>query len=313
LKKNKFEFKKLTFFILFFCAFINAKPQQIISENWGLNAGISISYGTHIKQVGLFFRTYLVFNKNLQWNNDLRLCYFFRNIGPKKSHTEIQISTGLLFGYGNTKVPETFFINKISNQTHYQNSVAYAYNGYFNTIKTSQQTGTIGLGFNSIHINLENDLFAKASLDRFRTGSLQVTYQKENLRLSITHQMWTGKLGKPIYDSLYPNTNGYLDTTNAVYPFLSHGILCASADFVEKYYFQQFRGAIGIDADQLRHVVQNKLMHDELYLPKKLRSHNNHHFPMIDTKDEFYLFKPSQKIRKPKLFTQFYLNPEAIE
>jgi hypothetical protein len=311
LKKDKFEFKKLTLFILFFCFFINAKPQQIISDNWGFNTGLGISFGTHIKKVSLFFRTYLV-SKNLQWNNDLQLNYYFKNIGPKKSHPEIQFSSCLLVGYGKKKIPETFFINKISNQTYFQNAFAYSYNVYFNTINTSQQTGTVGFQFNSISVNFENDLLAKASIDRFRTGSIQIAFQKQNYRLAITHQMWTGKLGKPVYDSLYPFPNGYLDTINSVYPFISHGILYACGDFVERNYFQQFRGAVGVDADQLRHVVQNKFMHDELYLPKKWRSHNNHHFPMIDTNGEFYLFKPSQKIRKPKLFTQFYLNPEAI-
>jgi len=313
LKKNNFRFKKLSFIILFFCFYFKGNSQQYISENYGLNAGLSISYGTHVKQVGLFFRTYIVLNKNIQWNNDLRLSYFIRNIGPKKSHPEIQFSTGLLFGYGKTKVPETFFINKISNQTQYQNSVAYAFNVYLNKVNTSQQTGTIALGFNSINFNLENDLLAKASLDRFRTGTIQVTYHKENLRYSITHRMWTGKLGRPVYDSLYKSKNGYLDTTNAVYPYLSHGIIFLSADYVEKDYFQQFRGAIGIDADQLRHIVQNKLMHDELYIPKKWRSNNNHHFPMIDDTGNFYLFKPNQKIRKPKFFAQFYLNPDVME
>lgn len=289
------------------------KSQLVKKDNFGLNAGVTITYGTHVKQAGIFLRTYVVFNENIQWNNDLRLSYYFQNIGPKKSHPEFQVSFGLLVGYGKKKTPETVFINKLSNQTCYQNAFAYSYNTYFNTINTSQQTGTIGFLFNSISVNFENDLLAKASIDRFRTGSIQIAYQKQNYRVAVTHRMWTGKLGRPVYDSIYPFPNGYLDTTNAVYPFISHGLLAASADFVESNYFQQFRGTIGIDADQLRHVIQNRLMHDELYLPKKWRGNNNHHFPMIDNKGEYYLFKPDQKIRAAKFFAGIHFNPDIIE
>ena len=73
------------------------------------------------------------------------------------------------------------------------------------------------------------------------------------------------------------------------------------------------RGGIGVDAEQIRHAVQNRYMHDELFLPKKWRDKNNHHFPMIDTKVQQYLYKPEQKVRKTKIYFNTFLNPDVIQ
>ena len=202
-KKNLHQFKIKIFStaFLFFHLISICKSQKEI--NYGVTVGCVVSIGTHINQLGVFVRTYYTYNKLFQWNNDARVSFYLRNLGPKKSHPEFQLSSGLLVGYGKKKNPEYIFINKTSNQTEYENSVAYAYNAYFNTVKTSQQTGTIALQWNCFYLNLENDLFAKARLDRFRTGVIQVAYQKQNYRFAVSQMMWTGKLGNPVYDSLY--------------------------------------------------------------------------------------------------------------
>lgn len=303
--------KFLKTILLFFYSFSLAHGQIVKENNYGVVAGFVISFGTHVNQFGVFIRTYYTYDR-FQWNNDARVSIYFKNLGPTTPHPEFQISSGLLMGYGKKSSSENVFINKTSNQTNYENAVAYAFNAYFNNVKTSQQTGTVSFQWNHYYFNVENDLLAHARLDRFRTGALQVVYQKDNYRFAVSQVMWTGKLGKGIHDSNYPSPNGYLDTTNSVYPNLSHGLLYMSVENVDPVFQQQFRGAIGIDAEQVRYAVQNKFIHDELFLPPKWRDKNNCHFPMIDCQNQHYLFKPDQKIRKPIFYFNTFVNPDVI-
>ncbi|MBC7862990.1 MAG: hypothetical protein IAF38_08435, partial [Bacteroidia bacterium] len=166
--------------------------------------------------------------------------------------------------------------------------------------------------WNHFYLSTENDLLARPLLDRFRSAAIQFAYQKENKRISLTHAMWTGRLGNPVRDTNYHSRAGYLDTTNSVYPFHSHGLLYVSAEMVENEFDQQFRASVGIDAEQVRHAVQNRFVHDGFFLPKKLKNPNNFHFPMIDDKGGQYIFKTGQKIRKPKLYFNLFANPDLI-
>jgi hypothetical protein len=99
----------------------------------------------------------------------------------------------------------------------------------------------------------------------------------------------------------------YMDTTGSIYPHTSHGLL--SAQF--KYnvgYAQNIQLNIGADAEQIRNVVQNKIIHDMRFLPKKWIKHQNCHIPMLDDKGEQYLYKEGQKIRPAKFYFNWFSN-----
>lgn len=302
---------RLNFFLCFLFVLKFGYTQQVKFTNCGLTAGCVISAGTHISQFGFFVRTYYLSN-HFQWNNDFRINYYFKYLGPKKPHPELQLSSGILFGYGKKEDKMNLFIGKTGNQTFYQNSIAYAYNAYFNYVRTSQQTGTIAFQINQFFVNTENDLFARPLKDRFRTAAIQCGFQKDNLRFVLTHTMWTGKLGNQVRDSLYKSPAGYLDTTNSVYAKFSNGLLYFGAEMFEKELQQQLKVNVGIDAEQIRHAVQNRFIHDACLLPKKMRNTNNFHFPMIDTNEQQYLFRPNQKIRTPKLYYNLFTNADLI-
>ena len=285
---------------------------KIINGNYGISAGLSLSVGTHINHAGVFFRSYTQLADHLEWNNELRLSYFYRNLGPKKHYPELQFSTALLFGYGPRDIKINYFASKISNLTGYKNSIAYAFNLYFNTIKTNQQTGSIMFSFGDFYIIHENDLLARPILDRFRTAGIQLAYCYQQFRFAVTQYNWTGMLGNHIKDSLYPSPAGYLDTTGHRYGLLSHGILCLSAEYYQAEFNQQMKFAAGIDAEQVRNFIQNKVVHDGCIFPEKWRNKNNYHFPMIDSKGEQYLFRNGQKIKRPKTYVNTFLNPDLI-
>jgi hypothetical protein len=269
-------------------------------QYFGLNAGLNIALGTHFQRVGVVLNAAYV-NDHFQANAETRLYFNLRSLGPRKKHGEITTSLGVLYGYGNKNTWYNPFYNSVSNQTGYKYAVAYSYNAYWNKIKTSQRTGIIALQFDKITVISENDLWAPPSLDKFRTAAFLVQFQNDSLfQAGINFSMWTGKMGfqTPSTDSHF-RFGCYMDTVGSIYPNYSHGLM--SGQF--KYYLgygQNAQANIGVDAEQVRNVVQNKIIHDMRFLPKSWIKNKNCHIPMLDDKGNQYLYREDQKIRPAK-------------
>lgn len=273
-------------------------------QSFGLNAGLNIALGTHFQRVGVVLNAAYV-NDHFQANAETRFYFNLRSLGPRKKHGEITTSLGVLYGYGKQNTWYNPFYNSVSNQTGYKYAVAYSYNAYWNKIKTSQRTGIIALQFDKVAVISENDLWAPPSLDKFRTAAFLIQFQQDSLfQAAINCSMWTGKMGfqKPNEDPHF-RFGCYMDTVGSIYPNYSHGLL--SGQF--KYYLgygQNAQANIGVDAEQVRNVVQNKIIHDMRFLPKSWIKNKNCHIPMLDDKGNQYLYLEGQKIRPAK----FYFN-----
>ena len=292
--------------------FFSAKSQLIYKEKHvGINFSLIVSAGTHINQIGFLIRGYYV-NNFFQWNNDIRVSYYFKYLGPKEPYPEVQISTGILGAFGPTGAKENLYWNKTGNQTQYQNSIGYAYNIYLNKIKTSQVTGTATFQFSHVSVIFENDILARPQKDRFRTAGGSVVYQQDNWRFSASFALWTGQMEHPVKRTKYPSPAGYVDTLGAIYPYQSHGVFSLNADWADNNYLQQARLGAGIDADQIRNIIQNRFMHDGILHKLKKKNPDNYHFPMIDDKGDLFLYKEGQKVRKPKPYINAFLNPDLI-
>jgi hypothetical protein len=75
----------------------------------------------------------------------------------------------------------------------------------------------------------------------------------------------------------------------------------------------QYLGAeIGIDAEQIRNFFQNKLIHDSKLLPLNWNDVKNPHIPMLCADGCPYTYHDGQKIRKPRLFFQSWLNNSIL-
>jgi hypothetical protein len=289
------------------------KSQELIysNSNIGFNIGANVAFGTHFQRFGMtanFFYT----NKFFQANSEVRAYFSFKNLGPKKIHEELVLSQGIVLGYGGKQNYFNPFINSVSNQTGYKNSVGYSYNAYFNKIQTTQQTGIINFQFNAVSFIIENDILAKPLLDRFRTGAFLLQYQhKDIFQAAINCTMWTGSMGKCINDNPRCRANCYIDTTGSLYGNYSHGLL--SAQF--KYNIglsQNVQANIGVDAEQVRYAIQNKVIHDLNFLPKNWPKRINCHIPMLDENGNQYLFRPDQKIKKPEFYWNIFSNPNLF-
>ncbi len=302
--------KRYWFVILLFSCFLNSKAQLEQYTNYGFNVGFVSAFGTHVQRFGIVLQGYYVY-QFAQVNASVRLYDNFKDLGPKGEHPEFSSSLGLCLGYGKKNADVNTFLSSIGNQTGYKNSVAYSFNVWFNTVKTSQITGVVAFQFNKFSVITENDLLAKPILDRFRTGAFLLQYQDKNIQYAVNCTMWTGQMGSNVRnDSLFPYS-GYLNIVNGRYANVSHGLLSAQVKFSNEY-GQYIQANVGVDAEQVRNVVQNRLIHDMIILPRKWYKPINSHVPMIDTEGGQYLYRKTQKVRKPKLFLNGYTSPNIF-
>lgn len=300
------------FLIISIVLCLQQKTQAQLEQenNYGFNVGLVSAIGTHTHRFGVAIQGYYIYNF-AQVNASFRLYDNARDLGPRGEHAEISTALGLCLGYGKKNTELNPFINSISNQTGYKNSIAYSYNVWLNKIKTSQVTGIVALQFNHFSIIAENDLLAKPMLDRFRTGAFLLQYQNGNFQYAINCTMWTGQLGRSVRnDSLFPYI-GYLNANGGVYPNLSHGLLSGQVKYANEY-GQYLQGNIGIDAEQVRDVMQNRLIHDMPFIPKKWNNGQNLHLPMIDNEGNQYLYRKNQKIREPKFYMNLFSSPNLF-
>ncbi len=302
---------RIKFIIIFLIGFYSSSVAQLdIGKNVGFNIGFVGAFGTHVQRFGVVIQGYYVY-QFAQVNASVRLYDNFKDLGPKGEHAELNTALGLCLGYGKQTTEVNNFMSSISNQTGYKNSVAYSYNVWCNKIKTSQVTGIIALQFNQFSIISENDLLAKPTLDRFRTGAFLLQYQDKNFQYALNCTMWTGKMGEIIRnDSIYPKP-GYVNHQGGVYANISHGLLSAQLKYANEY-GQYLQANAGIDAEQVRNTMQNKIIHDMPFIPKKWNKAQNVHIPMLDSEGNQYLYRKDQKIKNPKLFLNAYTSPNIF-
>lgn len=290
------------------CLFLGTQPvyaQLVSGVGWGFNVGLVSALGNRFQRVGFTVQGYYCYDY-FQANAGVRLYHNFRNLGPAIRYNELVTSAGLVVAYGNKQTFHNPFVSIVSNQTRYRNSIAYAYNMYFNKIRTTQQTGIIAFQFRGVSIISENDLFARPTLDRFRTGAFLLQYQYRDLyQFAVNCTMWTGQMGNKITTDKSLPFIGYMDTTNGVYTNYSHGLLSGQFKMI-LLPGQTLQANAGIDAEQVRDAVQNRAIHDMRFIPRKWHRPENCHIPMLDTLGHQYLNKPGQEIKYPQPYWNIF-------
>lgn len=301
--------------VAFLATCLSTKAQELTSgpnSNFGVYGGLHMGIGTHIQRLGLNIG-FFIYQGQIQSNTEVKVYWNLKNLGPSLPHKELVLSQGLVFSYGIKNKAESPFFGIVSNQTGYNYSLAYAYNAYFNSIRSGQQTGILALQFEDLFLITENDLLAKASLDRFRTGAFLCMYQYQNsYQFALNCSMWSGQMGP----GQIRNRDGfparcYMDSSGGVYTNYSHGLL--SVQFKAALpYRQQVQVNAGVDAEKVRNFVQNKIMHDMIFLPEKWRPKNNCHIPMICNDGSPYLYEKNQQLRDPQLYLNLFVNPSCF-
>jgi len=274
-----------------------------------LFAGLSGAIGTHKIRIGIKVGLQYRY-KFLQSNSSVTWYYTWRQLGTGLRTPEIQVSQGLTMGWGPvtnfSAVPVHY---PLANYTGYYYAAGYAYQWYLDKISTSQPTGILGFSVGRLQVLSENDLLGQPSMDRFRTAALQVRWQVDPFWVTgFNCVLWTGQYGwrQPI---VHPSVRAgcYQDTLNGKHTQYSVGWLSAFAGYAapQGNYIQV---EAGMDAEKIRNVVQNKFMHDMVFLPRSW--HNpNCHIPMVDREGHPYLWLPGQQLRRTRPVLQLQLNP----
>lgn len=287
-----------------------AQDDLLVRRNHlGFNIGANFAVGSHFQRLGFVFNFFYT-QGHLQANTELRAYVNVKSPGPDGCFPELVLSQGLLVGYGEASAWHNPFLGNVGNQTGYSNSVAYAYQAYFNRIGTTQQTGVIAIQVNAWSIVAENDILGHTYFDRFRTGGFLIQYQFEDkLQAAVNTLMWTGQMGRQTQSAFF-RSGCYMDTTGARFALISHGLLSAQLRY-NIGLGQNVQANLGIDAEQVRNAVQNKFIHDMPFLPKKWRP-KNCHIPMLDQNGYQYLGEPRQRVRSPRLYWNVFSNANVF-
>ncbi|MCI4666621.1 MAG: polymorphic toxin type 23 domain-containing protein [Bacteroidia bacterium] len=274
--------------------------------------GVSIRLGKYVNQVGLIGQlAYL--EEFVQINAQLRLTYNFTQLGPrpKLPGWEVQSSLGAVVAYG-PDYPAQMFLSPISSQLGRRYATGYAWTYYWDQMKTSQWTATIGQHISDISLISENDAYTGFIDDKFRTGTFAVLYRVDNYELAWNTILWTGdtrsKGVKRVKETEYPAKYGYKDLSNGLYGAFSHGITALQAKALLPFN-QAVQAQLGLDSERIRHMLQNQLIHDMVFLPENWVKAKNPHVPMLDNDGQPFLFKDGQAIKAAALYFNLALNP----
>ncbi|MFK7968987.1 MAG: polymorphic toxin type 23 domain-containing protein [Bacteroidia bacterium] len=278
----------------------------------GVQFGVSTSIGSRLNRLGVFAEGYYLVHDRFQLGASLRGYQVLNGYGPQGQRGEFQASLAGLVGFGKNKELKAPFFSYVSNYTQGEGFLAYSLNVYLDNVETSQVTATLGLGHGGLFLWLENDALADGIRDRFRTATFLLGYENEDTRFAINSLMWTGdpssKGRTNIAAKDYPGRYGAVNLEKAKHGDCSHGIL--SLQVQRRIAGNQImRLDLGIDAEQIRHALQNRLIHDAIIIPSWLFNIKNRHVPMLDSQGKPYLFKEDQKIRKALPFGMLSLNP----
>jgi len=295
---------RIKFFWFLLLAF-PSRAQIFKAPETGWSAGISLQFGTHINGIGIQFNTYFT-DRFYQLNFGEQLMFQLSDIGQRKHFFNSRTSTGLVLLAGKKSTQRDFQLNGLSHNTNYNYGLGYNYLWYLDNVGSSQRSGGWGLHLKKTSILFENDIFGGQGKDRFRTGHLAITYRDSLWKFNAGFSIWTGETAGTDWQkiSFEGCPNGYRSLEDKSFGKTSHGIAYVGFDYGFGN-FQWLSYKIGVDSEKLRHQLQNRFMHDLIWLPKSL-PRNTPHYPMLD-KNGCPVFNKTEA-RKSELFFQGSIN-----
>lgn len=281
---------------------------------YGFTAGISFSFGTHVNRLGFNLAGYYNY-AFAQANIGMRGYYNFQSFALKNKGLELQLASGFQLAFGRKDSARSPFIGASENNTLRDYSVGYDYLIYLDRQQTSQTSGMLSISALDFKFVTENDLFGfgQGWRDRYRTGGFQLEYRYQDFKFALNSTMWTDDytICRKVTDSDYPARFGYKKDEKT-----KHCGLCVSTFSARVNYLvppatvpfnQNLQVDIGVDAEQVRNLFQNKLVHDHYPIPVKFIKRSPCHIPMQAEGGGQYLYGEGQRIEKAK----FYFNLAA--
>lgn len=236
--------------------------------------------------------------------------YNLKSFGSKQSGIECRLETGITGSWGNQKeLAETNILPFKYIRNHHIN---YGIVMYADDFTTTQVSGILRYYNPSFVWSFENDFFTINSYDKFRTGAALFAFRIGEDFLVVKNLGWTGDPYSDnvpwIKDSDYPAKYGYKDMSKAPLGDCSAGVFSIGY-FSNRVLASNLTGVdIGVDHDRIRHLFQNRLIHDSPLINNEKKGIMNPHIPMLDKNDLPYLFLDGQELKKAKLYIQASFN-----
>lgn len=303
--------------LLYLCLMLTfsvGNAQIQLPDFLGLNGGLSFSFGSTLNRTGFSVQAYYL-RDFVQLNVQVRGHYNFSSFGPRPRIPgwELQSAIGAVVGFGppieNDVNP---FLSPLSNQTTRRYAAGYAFHMYWDQMKTSQFGGSAGIHIERFQIISENDALSGLIDDRFRTGAVLFRYRLEDMQVGISSILWTGDTRSEgtfkVRESEYPARFGYKDISQGTHGHFSHGILALQVQR-NLGLGQVAQLQLGLDSEWVRHVLQNRLIHDMWFVPQAINKAKNPHLPMLDKEGNPYLFRKDQSVKSTSFFFSADLNP----
>lgn len=295
---------------LIFLLLFSAKNNFAQSQYLGVSVGLSFSFGNKVNRIGLRLSAYYTYGF-AQLNSTLNAYYNFQTLAIKKKTPELQLGIGAQLGFGKQDSISNRFVSLTDNNTGYFYSAGYSFMYFIDKQNTSQGGGILNVNIENFTFATANDLFGfgKGWRDRFRTAAVILQYRYLDTKFALNSTMWTGDyIGcTKIKNSDYPARFGYKENEKAIY---GHNMASLLSIQVEQLlpYNQIARVNLGVDSEWVRHFLQNKLIHDQYFIPERIIKRPQMHIPMLTRDGGQYLFKEDQKVRPTTLYFNLGMN-----
>jgi hypothetical protein len=288
---------------------LSVHSARAVDTFFGFSFGLSFSFGTHANRVGLHAAGYYNY-AFAQANASVNGYYNLQSYSLKKKGFEFQLGSGIQLGFGRKDSARSPFISVTENNLLQDYSVGYTYLLYVDQQKTTQAGGILSVNALDFKFATENDLFGWGDgwRDRYRTGAFLLEYRYQNFKFALNSTLWTDdySVSKKILETDFPARFGYKDDRNVNFGNHSMGMFSAQVEYAVPTnivpFNQTLKANIGFDGERVRNTIQNKMVHDHYFIPKKWISRNPCHIPMQASDGSQYLYHGDQKIRKTKLY-----------
>lgn len=263
--------------VLPFCGF----AQSLSTKRFGVSAGLIFTFGSHVNRAGLSLNTYYQ-DHFYQFNLGTTYTFNLTGYGQRRNFWEMRNSVGLILLAGKKESIRDFQLDGLFHNTAFNYGLGYNYLFYLDNAGTSQLSGGWAAHIKNLSILFENDVFGGQRKDRFRSNHLVVSYKYDELKFKTGLYLWTGETAGSVWEKIAMEKcrGGFRILEDLPYGRTSHGNLYAGVDYnLGSGQFTSFR--VGIDSEHIRHAFQNRLIHDQLFLPKRIEQ-NTPHYPRLN-------------------------------
>ena len=268
-----------------------------------LGLRLSASIGSHQHyygigaHAGLEYRSFL-----LTLGSDVS--YRLKDLGQRNRFLESRSYLGASMVAGKYTSVRDLELGALNNYFSRENSFGYAYIIYMDKAGTSQLSGAFRGEIKRHSLMLENDFFAGQGKDRFRTATLLYRYRELLWSGHLGVRLWTGEASglqvKEMERKGQPQR--YKDLSSNPFGKTSHGILYGGVQYALGS--QTLGVELGIDAEQVRHALQNQVAHASVW--HKRQASKAVVYPMLDTLGNPTFDK--MQVRSPRAYFQLSIS-----